>query len=85
MENQEFQNKIHLWLEDNDPVQGACWSLIESAELGSVNVNVSVKETVIVGNNEFSKIISGKCTTEDSESAIHNAVLSLNEGLLERL
>jgi len=85
MENLEFQNRIRLWLEGKDPVPAAFWSLNESTEPGSVNVDVSVKETVIVGNIVFSTIINGKCTTEDSESAIHNAVLALNDELLKRL
>ena len=86
MENTLFQRKVNQWLTNHDGVKQALWTLKEAADnQDSVIVEVNLIKTIIVRENHFSIAITGKSLTENTENAIQNAVIALNEDLLEVL
>ncbi len=76
MTNKEFQNKVEYWLLDQGCSKIGNWSITE-VETDSVRVII---ELIISGIR-----VKAVCDTSNDENAIQNAVLALNEKIVQRL
>lgn len=77
MTNKEFQNKVEHWLLDQGCAKIGNWSIEMEEETASIRVII---ELIISGIR-----VKAVCDTSNDENAIQNAVLALNEKIVQRL
>ena len=77
MKNVEFQNKVEQWLLEQGYAKIEKWLIETEENANSVRITVELKVCDI--------LVKAVCNTSNDENAIQNAVLSLNEKIVQRL